>query len=87
MNIQARLTRWRCRNDQCDRRIFAERLPSLATPFARQSARLAGIVRLFGHSAGGRPSEGLMARLDMAVSDTVMLGNEKNTAGRNLTLS
>jgi len=23
VNIQARLTRWRCRNDQCDRRIFA----------------------------------------------------------------
>ena len=31
VNIQARLTRWRCRNDQCDRRIFAERLPTLAT--------------------------------------------------------
>ena len=29
VNIQARLTRWRCRNDQCDRRIFAERLPNI----------------------------------------------------------
>ena len=57
VNIQARLTRWRCRNDQCDRRIFAERLPTFATPFARRTARLAGIVKLFGHSVGGRPSE------------------------------
>ena len=54
VNIQARLTRWQCRNDRCERRIFAKRLPTLA---ARRTARLAGIVRLFGHSVGGRPSE------------------------------
>src|SRR5271170_481782 len=39
--IQARSTRWRCWNQQCHRRIFAERLPRLATPFARRTARLA----------------------------------------------
>ena len=81
VNIQARLTRWRCRNDQCDRRIFAERLPTLATPFARRTARLAGIVRLFGHSVGGRPSERLMARLGMPVSDTTILRSVKECAG------
>ena len=81
MNIQARLTRWRCRNDQCDRRIFAERLPTLATPFARRTARLAGIVRLFGHSVGGRPSERLMARLGMPVSDTTILRSVKECVG------
>ena len=54
VNIQARLTRWRCRNDHCERRIFAERLPTLAIPFARRTTRLAGIVKLFGHSVGGR---------------------------------
>jgi hypothetical protein len=73
VSIHARMTRWRCRNDQCDRRIFAERLPALATPFARRTTRLAEIVRLFGHSAGGRPSERLMARLGMPVSDTTIL--------------
>ena len=57
VTIQARVTRWRCRNEQCGRRIFAERLPTLAAPFARRTARFAGIVRLFGHSTGGRPSE------------------------------
>ena len=81
VNIQARLTRWRCRNDHCDRRIFAERLPMLATPFARRTARLAGIVRLFGHSVGGRPSERLMARLGMPVSDTTILRSVKGCAG------
>ena len=46
VTIQARVTRWRCRNEQCGRRIFAERLPTLAAPFARRTARFAGIVRL-----------------------------------------
>ena len=65
--VLARLGRWRCRNQQCDRRIFTERVPALAAPFARRTARLAGIVRLLGHSAGGRPSERLMKRLGMPV--------------------
>jgi transposase len=81
VKIQARLARWRCRNDQCDRRIFAERLPVLATPFARRTARLAGIVRLFGHSVGGRSSERLMARVGMPVSDTTILRSVKECAG------
>ena len=60
VTVQARLTRWRCLNHRCERRIFADSLPSLAAPYARRTARLAGIVQLFGHSAGGRPSERLM---------------------------
>src|SRR5208282_2839284 len=78
--INARLARWRCRNQRCDRRIFTERLPGLAAPFARQTARLAGIVRLLGHSAGGRPSERLMRRLGMPVSDTTILRSLKERA-------
>ena len=38
--VNARLGRWRCRNQQCDRRIFTERVPGLAAPFARRTARL-----------------------------------------------
>jgi len=73
------MTRWRCRNDRCERRIFAERLPALTAPFARRTARLAGIVRLFGHGAGGRPSERLMTRLGMPVSDTTILRDSDPT--------
>jgi Transposase/zinc-finger of transposase IS204/IS1001/IS1096/IS1165/Helix-turn-helix domain len=78
--VNARLGRWRCRNQRCDRRIFTERLPGLAAPFARRTARLAGIVRLLGHSAGGRPSERLMRRLGMPVSDTTILASLKEHA-------
>jgi transposase len=79
VKIQARSSRWRCRNHRCDRRIFAERLPRLATPFARRTARLAGIVKLFGHGAGGRSSERLMVSLGMPVSDTTILRSVKKS--------
>src|SRR6202008_2879598 len=82
--IKARVTRWRCRNDRCDRRVFTERDPWLATQFARRTDRLAGIVPLFGHSVGGRPSERLMARLGMPVSDTTILRSVKD-CGRSQT--
>src|ERR1700734_2695540 len=78
--VNARLGRWRCRNQLCDLRIFTERGPSLAAPFARRTARLAGIVRLLGHSAGGRPSERLMRRLGMPVSDTTILAGLRKHA-------
>jgi len=38
---------------------------------------MAGIVRLFGHAAGGRPSERLMARLGMPVGHTTILRHVK----------
>jgi transposase len=78
--VNARLGRWRCRNQRCDRRIFTQRLPGLEAPFARRTARLAGIVRLLGHSAGGRPSERLMRRLGMPISDTTILTSLKEQA-------
>jgi hypothetical protein len=78
--INVRLARWRCRNQRCDRRIFTERLSGLAAPFARRTARLAGIVRLLGHSADGRPSERLMRRFGMPVSDTTILRSLKEHA-------
>ena len=77
VTIQVRVGRWRCRNERCDRQIFAERLPGLAGPSARQTGRLAEIIRLFGHSAGGRPSERLMVRLGMRVSDSTILRRVK----------
>ena len=78
--VNACLGRWRCRNQLCDRRIFTERVPSFAAPFARRTASLAGIVRLLGHSAGGRPSERLMRRLGMPVSDTTILAGMRKHA-------
>lgn len=81
VTVRVRVARWRCRNVRCECRIFAERLPGLAAPFARQTDRLAEIVKLFGYSAGGRPSERLMARLGMRVSDTTILRHIEQRTG------
>jgi transposase len=80
VTIRARATRWRCRNAACGRRVFAERLPHLAARYGRRTTRLDEIVRLFGHSAGGRSSERLMSRLGMSVSDTTILRSIKEAA-------
>ena len=71
--LDLRLGRWRCRNEQCSRKTFVERLPSIAAPMGRRTVRVAEIVRLFGHAAGGLPSERLLARLAMPVSDSAIL--------------
>jgi transposase len=76
--VNARLGRWRCHNQKCDQRIFAERLPGLAAPLARRTTRLAKIVQLLGHSTGGRPAERLLRRLGMPVSDTTILAGFKH---------
>jgi transposase len=81
VTVRARVTRWRCRNERCERRIFAGRAPELAAPFARRTVRMAGIVRLFGHTAGGRPSERLLNRLGMPVGHTTILRHLKRSVG------
>jgi transposase len=71
MHLQ--LARWRCCNRRCPRKIFAERVPKLAVPWARRTDRLGEVVQLFGHAMGGRPGERLMSRLGMPVSDDTIL--------------
>ena len=80
VTVRARLTRWRCRNDRCERRILTERFPEFAAPLARRTARLAGIVRLFGHCTGGHPAERLMARLGMTVGCAAIMRYVKRSA-------
>jgi len=80
VTVRARVNRWRCRNEHCERRVFAGRVPDLAAPFARRTVRMAEIVRLLGHSAGGRPSERLLTRLGMPVGHTTILRSIKRSA-------
>ena len=70
--LELRLGRWRCLNERCARKTFVERLTT-AFPFARKTQRVTDLVRLFGHAAGGRTSEKLLARLAMPVSDNAIL--------------
>jgi transposase len=71
--VDLRVGRWRCGNGQCVRKIFTERVPELARPWAQRTNRLHDVERLIGHGMGGRPGERLLARLGMAVSDDTIL--------------
>jgi len=73
--------RFRCRNKVCDRKIFAERLAAVASPKARETARLCEIVGLVGYALGGLPAERLLNRLGVRSSDDTVLRRVK-TRGR-----
>lgn len=61
--------RYRCRNEQCKRKIFCERMLGVAQVFARQTTRLAEIIGLVGYVAGGLPGARLLDRLAVKISD------------------
>jgi hypothetical protein len=75
--VRLQVGRWRCGNGRCARKIFTERVPELALPWARRTERLRDVVRLIGHGMGGRPGEKLLSRLGMAVSDDTILRTVK----------
>jgi transposase len=75
--LEIRSGRWRCRNEQCARKTFAEVL-AIAQPSARKTQRVGELVRLFAHAAGGRVSERLLTRLGMPTSDNAILRQLKS---------
>jgi len=65
--------RWFCDNHSCSRRIFTERLPTVAAPFSQRTTRLATIVVIFGVAVGGTPGARLLAALGIPISGVTLL--------------
>jgi hypothetical protein len=59
VTINLQLGRWRCRNSDCARQIFTERVSNVLIPHARQTDHLAEIRMLVGRALGGRPGQRL----------------------------
>src|ERR1700728_3522002 len=53
VEIRLKARRFRCRNRECARKVFAEPMPEVARSRARWTVRLGEIVRLIGYTAGG----------------------------------
>lgn len=81
VQICATVSRFRCRNRDCPRRIFCERLPEVAGAYGRQTARTSEIVRVVGYVAGGLPGQRLLARLSIPTSDDTVLRRLKQGSG------
>ena len=73
VTIRLRTRRFRCRQEGCPQKVFAERLPGLAHVRARETGRRRQLVRLFGYAVGGRPGSRLLHRLSLPAStDTIL---------------
>src|SRR5919198_4603045 len=73
VSLQLRVRKWFCRNRACQRRIFTERLPTVAVPWARRTLRLAQRLVALGVALGGKAGVRLGHAWDLAVSRNTLL--------------
>ena len=71
--LQLRVRKWFCGNRRCCRRIFTERLPTIAAPWARRTLRLAQRLVALGVALGGKAGVRLGQAWDVAVSRNTLL--------------
>ncbi len=57
VRLKLHLRRFFCRNPDCQRQIFAERLPNVVVPYARRTLRLHDLLTLIGFAVGGEAGE------------------------------
>jgi transposase len=68
VRLQLRVRKWFCRNRHCPRRIFTERLPTVVTPWARRTLRLAQRLVALAVALGGTAGVHLGHQWDLRVS-------------------
>lgn len=71
--IQLRVRRLFCDNARCKRRIFTERLPGVAAPWARKTARLSERLTAMGLALGGAAGARLGRSTGLATSRNILL--------------
>ena len=71
--LQLRVRKWFCGNRRCRRRIFTERLPTVAAPWARRTLRLAQRLIALGLALGGMAGMQLGQAWDVVVSRNTLL--------------
>ena len=73
VHLQLRVRKWFCQNPRCRRRIFTERLPTVAAPWARRTLRLAQRLVALGVALGGKAGVRLGSQWDLVVSRNTLL--------------
>jgi transposase len=68
VHLQLRVRKWFCRNPRGSRRLFTERLPTVAAPWARRTLRLAQRLVALGVVLGGTAGVHLGHQWDLGVS-------------------
>jgi transposase len=73
VRLQLYVRKWFCANPHCMRRIFTERLPTVAAPWARRTLRLAQRLVALDVALGGKAGVGLSHDWGLAVSRNTLL--------------
>jgi transposase len=73
VRLQLTIHRFVCTTSDCSRRNFAERLPSVAVPYARRTVRLTDAFAFVGFTIGGEAGAWMLANLAMATSPDSVL--------------
>jgi transposase len=73
VRLQRLVRKFVCRNFTCAHRIFTERLPDVAAPYARKTLRLVNALRAIGMAFGGEAGARLAARLRLPTSPSTLL--------------
>jgi transposase len=73
VRLQLHVHKWFCRNRHCPRRVFTERLPTVAAPWARRTLRLVQRLIALGIALGGKAGVRLGHAWDLRVSRNTLL--------------
>jgi transposase len=73
VRMQLLVRKFVCRHVTCARRLFIERLPDFAAPFARNIMRLVNALQAIGIALGGQAGARLAARLRLPTSAATLL--------------
>ncbi len=71
--LKLSLRRFFCHNPDCQRKIFAERLPNVVAPYARRTLRLHDLLTLIGFAAGGEADKKLGEGMNLSTSPDTLL--------------
>lgn len=73
VRLRVHVRRFFCDTADCQRRIFAERLPEVAPVYARRTTRLTEVLRAVGFAAGGEGGVRLLSALALSASADTLL--------------
>ncbi len=73
VQIEVQVRRLRCGRPGCAHRVFAERLPAVAGPYAQRTARLGSLQHHIGLALGGKAGARLAERIGSPVSGATLL--------------
>lgn len=72
--------RFRCQNQQCQRKTFVERIPDVVSLYAQRTTRLLATLALFAAALSGQAGARLLSQVGMVLSSATLVRLAKQMA-------